>query len=131
MVFLLSMAAGCDSAESLVPVRGKVSYQGTPLHTGIIVFTPDALRGTTGSLARGEIQPDGAYTLHTGDALGVTVGRHRVTIVALDPTPAVASGQSSLIPRSLLPDKYRDPDLSGLTCDVQPGRENSIDFNLD
>jgi len=30
-----------------------------------------------------------------------------------------------------VPLKYRDPDLSGLDYQVEPGRDNHIDFHLD
>ena len=33
---------GCGGEPTLTPVRGTVSYQGSPLKGGIIVFTPDA-----------------------------------------------------------------------------------------
>jgi hypothetical protein len=35
------------------------------------------------------------------------------------------------VPQSLLPDRYRDPDLSGLVCEVQADRSNVFDFNLE
>jgi hypothetical protein len=35
------------------------------------------------------------------------------------------------IPHSLLPDKYRDPELSGLIGEVKAGQENLIDFHLE
>jgi hypothetical protein len=129
---IMLSAAGCEGgADSLAQVQGKVTYKGIPLHTGSIVFTPDAVRGTSGPLGRADIQRDGTYHLRTGDAFGVVVGWHRVTIVAVEENNVPEYGRSFAIPRSLLPDKYRDPDLSGLTCEVKAGRENVIDFNLD
>jgi hypothetical protein len=130
---LLGLAlAGCDSgAPVLASVHGRVSYNGILLHTGTIVFTPDPLRGTVGSLAHGEIQADGSYVLYTGDQPGVAEGWHRVTIVALEHPAQAPAGTQRLVPRSLLPDKYRDPGLSGLVCEVKGGNDNRIDFNLD
>jgi len=129
---LLLLAAGCDSGEgSLAPVRGTVFYGGVPLRRGTIVFTPDALRGSDGSLARADIQADGTYCLQTGDTHGAPIGWHRVTIVALEDAPAPAAEHSFVIPRSLVPDKYGDPELSGLTCEIKAGQENVIDFHLE
>jgi len=126
------LAAGCDGGEgSLAPVRGTVFYRGAPLQRGTIVFTPDALRGSDGSLARADIQPDGTYRLQTGESHGAALGWHRVTIVAQEDVPAPAADHSFVIPRSLLPDKYRDPELSGLTCEIKAGQENVIDFHLE
>jgi len=122
---------GCDAGSvQRVPVHGKVTYRGVPLFTGIIVFTPDANRGSAGPQARAELQPDGTYNLKTADQAGAFAGWYRVTVVALD-TPAPIPGQQLSIPRSLIPEKYRDPDISGLTCEVRTGTENKINFNLE
>jgi len=117
--------------EALTPVRGKVSYRGVPLSAGMIVFTPDALRGTTGALSRSEIHSDGTYVLQTNSRPGATVGWHRVTVMAIESNPAASAEGAALNPRSLLPEKYCDPELSGLSCQVRGGRMNSIDFDLD
>jgi hypothetical protein len=113
--------------ESLTPVHGTVSYQGVPLHAGTIIFTPDPERGTTGPVALAAIQPDGSYLLQTGDQPGAAPGWYRVTIVALE----TASEGGLVVPRSLLPEKYRDPDLSGLVGGVQAGQDNRLDFPLE
>jgi hypothetical protein len=129
--FLL-LALGCDSgSSSYVPVTGKVTFKGAALHSGTIVFSPDVQRGCGGLPARAEIQPDGSFTLSTGDQPGSSPGWHRVTIVALEPPAALPAGEAFAIPHSLLPEKYRDPELSGLACEVRSGDDNHIDFNLD
>jgi hypothetical protein len=129
---LLLLAGGCGggTTSSLTTVKGKVSYRGRPLATGTIVFAPDAVRGNHGALARAAIQPDGTYALQTDDAPGAAPGWYRVTVIALDSTPPT-SGKSFAVPRSLLPDKYRDPQLSGLSCEVKAERVNGINFNLE
>jgi hypothetical protein len=126
----VTLALGCGSGP-LAPVRGKVSYKGTPLRAGSIVFTPDPQRGTGGPLAQAEIQSDGTYLLRTGDAVGAAAGWHRVTVVAVEAALPGASAGPYPVPRSLLPEKYRDPELSGLSCEVKAAQENKIDFNLD
>jgi hypothetical protein len=95
------------------------------------VFTPDRERGSGGPFARAEVQPNGTYEIHMPDGNGLAPGWYRVTVLALEPPLAVAPGQFSGPPRSLLPQKYGDPDLSGLTCEVKPGQDNAIDFHLD
>ncbi len=129
--FLLALAllmpiVGCgrQANSEIAPVSGKVSYQGRPLHTGIIVFSPDSARGNSGELARAEIQADGSYRLQSGDRAGTLPGCYRVTVMAIEP------GSAASPPHSLLPPKYRDPELSGLSCEVTAGRENTINFNL-
>jgi hypothetical protein len=120
---------GCQRGPTaLLSVTGKVAYRGAPLQGGTIVFTPDSAHGESGPLAFGRIGQDGAYHLYTGEALGAAAGRYRVTITSMSTSGAVA-GQPSP-PYSLLPDKYRDPDLSDLACEIKADRTNTIDFDL-
>lgn len=131
--FLVLGAGGCGDSTTtrMAPVHGKVFYKGQPLTTGTIVFAPNPLRGTNGPLATADIQPDGSYVLHSGETFGAVVGWHRVTVVALEPQTVAASGQGFTTPRSLVPEKYRDPELSDLTCEVKAGQENGFNINLD
>ena len=129
---LVGTAAGCGSGKpALSPVHGKVTFKGTPLPCGTIVFTPDASRGHQGALARSEIQADGSYSLRTESGYGAIAGWYRVTVMAVEMPEAPPPGQRYLVPRSLLPEKYRDPELAGLVREVKPGGENVIDFVLE
>jgi hypothetical protein len=119
--------SGCDhGTPSLARVSGKILFQNRPLPGGAIVFVPDADRGNNGPLAQGTIQPGGAYTIQTSGQDGAYPGWYRVTVIAVD------RGYQSIgsPPRALVPEKYRDPQLSDLTCEVKQGQENSINFNL-
>jgi hypothetical protein len=128
----LLVLAGCgDEQPKLAIVHGKVAHDGVPLPGGTIVFTPDATRGNTGPLACAEIQPDGTYALRTANQAGATPGWHRVTVVSVAIAAPPEPGQRFAVPRSLLPSWYRDPNLSGLTCEVKPSQDNVLDFNLD
>jgi hypothetical protein len=44
---------------------------------------------------------------------------------------APALGQRLVVPRTLLPEKYRDPELAGLVREVKAGQENVINLALD
>jgi hypothetical protein len=128
----LALLAGCaPGPQQFQPVRGKVLYRGSALTQGTIVFTPDASRGYRGPLSYAQIEPDGGYTLHSDDHSGALVGCHRVTVSSVSPTAQLLPGQRFAVPQSLLPEKYRDPDRSGLACEVKGGRENVINFDLD
>ena len=111
---------------TLTAVTGKVFYRGVLLQDGVIVFSPDTSRGESGKIAYGKIKADGTYSLTTGDAPGAGSGWYRITIASdapgspFDPTPV-----------SRIPEKYRDPLLSQLQCEVKPNRDNHLDFNLD
>jgi hypothetical protein len=124
--------AGCRSGSTpLAAVHGRVFYRGQALQRGTIVFAPDETRGCRGELACAEIQADGSYILKTGDALGAVPGWHHVTISCVMPAAPAPPGQPYAYPLSLLPPRYRDPQLSGLACEVKADRTNSIDFQLD
>jgi hypothetical protein len=130
---LLLLAAGCGSGGHDVfrPVRGRVLYRGVPLSGGTIVFSPDPERGGSGPLAVADIQPDGYYVLKTEDRPGAAAGWYRVTVVALQVPPA-SPGAAGWVPaRSLVPAKYRDPELSGLSCQVRDDQDNNVEFNLE
>jgi len=133
LFLLLGMfSCGCGEKNTgFTPVRGRVFYKDQPLTRGTIVFTPDSERGGRGDLATAEIQPDGSYYLKTKDHLGVFPGWHRVTIIALEAMNNQGGAEKFIEPRSLLPDKYRDPDLSGLCFEVLPEQINVKDFHLE
>ncbi len=124
------LSSGCEEGTpSLAPVSGKVIYQNQPLPRGSIVFVPDADRGSNGPLAQGTIQPDGSYIIQTGDKPGAMPGYYRVTVIAVEESNRGYYRPASA-PHSLVPEKYRDPQLSDLSCEVKAGRENAINFNL-
>ncbi|MBI2807747.1 MAG: hypothetical protein HYX68_22430 [Planctomycetes bacterium] len=126
--FACMFVAGCQKrSTTLNQVTGKVFYKGAPLSGGLIVFSPDVNRGETGTIAFSKIGPDGSYTLQTADAKGATAGWYRVTVASLSST----SGSYETPVTSLIPDKYRDPSLSQLQCEVKTNRDNHLDFNLD
>ena len=129
---LLALAAGCTSEQpQFKPVHGKVLYHGTALTQGTIVFAPDTSRGYRGPLSYAAIEADGSYTLQGEDHPGALVGFHRVTISSVSPTAQLLPGQRFAVPLSVLPEKYRDPERSGLACEIKGDRENEINFDLD
>jgi hypothetical protein len=122
LALLIAALCGCQRTPApFAAVHGRVLYKGSQIPGGLIVFTPDASRGTSGAIAFGKIREDGSYTLFTGEAEGASAGWYRVTVGALVPSAPV----------SLLPEKYRDPSSSLLACEVKPDRPNQLDFNLD
>jgi hypothetical protein len=113
--------AGCDSKPPpLVAVHGRVTLFDASLRSGTVVFTPDAERGTYGPHAVGTIGPDGQYALLTDGSPGVTPGWHRVTVACLQPPVG-----------SRIPERYQDPQLSGLRAEVRVGVDNVFDWRLE
>ena len=119
---------GCGKKPAtLNAVTGRVYYKGATMHDGVIVFSPDTSRGESGNIAFGKIKTDGTYTLTTGDAPGAAAGWYRVTVSCV----TGASSTYDSTPISLIPEKYRDPQLSQLQCEVKVNQDNRLDFNLD
>jgi len=105
--------AGCGGGgPELVPVKGTVKYKGQPLPTGSITFHPAKGRPATGTIKDGAIQD--VTTVTAGD--GATAGTAKVTV------QANSGGGDMYAPRkSLIPDKYGDPEKSGLTAEIKAG----------
>lgn len=124
----LMLFCGCDKGPVVVPVTGKVTYQGKPLEFGSVTFQP-----RQGQPARGEIQPDGTFSLSSyapGD--GAVIGTHKVRIACYTSqkkTDQQPVGEQSL-GKLLIPRKYTLFDYSGLTAEVKADGNNSFEFNL-
>jgi hypothetical protein len=129
--FLL-LSAGCgQGTDSLQPVHGIVSYQNKPLTCGTIVFTPDTSRGHAGPIAWSAIKSDGSYSLRTEKIMGAIPGWYRVTVSAVEMAAQPEDGERYAVPHSLVPERYRDPDLADLVREVVPGKASVINLNLD
>lgn len=126
---LLAGCGGSDGPE-MAKVTGKVTYQGKPLTKGTISFvSTDPSRSNANSV----IGPDGSYSLQTtnpGD--GAVVGDYKIVVSDVDPnslnTPA--PGEPVKKQERLIPEKYENPDASGLTRKVVSG-SNTFDIALE
>ena len=126
--FALVVLAGCNRGPKMVPVTGKVIYNGHPLEFGTVMFQP-----SHGQAAQGDIQPDGTFSLSTHRLNdGVVLGTHKVRIACYEsmrPGAAKGPGERSL-GKPLVPEKYTTFDLSGLTADVSDTSTNDFTFEL-
>jgi len=102
------LGGGCGPARPpVVPVSGTVTVDGKPLTTGAITVAPE-----NGRAAAGRIGPEGRFQLSSwqpGD--GVTVGTHRVEVIATEPLPGNRR-------RWLVPKKVRSLATSLLRLEV-------------
>jgi hypothetical protein len=118
---LLPLLLGCKPEPAPVArVHGKVTVNGQPLRGGVIVFAPDEKRGNRGPLSHASIQDDGSYELGAKEGSGASLGWQRITLTAPPENNALVAGM----------EKYRNPDLSGLTYEVKPGQDNLCDISL-
>jgi hypothetical protein len=128
LLFLMVLAAiGCGRGKG--SVSGKVTYQGKPLTSGVVIFIDD--KGRPSSPAT--IGKDGNYL-----APRVSTGAMKVAVdnppppsfpkdKADDPTTKEARARAeNYIP---IPKKYKEANKSGLSFDVKPG-PNVFDITL-
>ena len=131
VVFTGLLAVGCSPSD-VGHVQGKVTVGGQPLPHGSVVFE-DAARGIA---VFAPLQTDGSYRALTYDKRGLPAGNYRVAI-----TPnVIGTGESPLVaplkppppppPGPSIPEKYTDAQTSGLTIQVQPGKNQPFDFEL-
>jgi hypothetical protein len=128
LLIVVAMIAGCNRGPKMVPVTGKVVYNGRPLEFGSITFQPPG-----GQPAQGDIQSDGTFSLSTyrlND--GAVVGKHKVRVACYESQkPGSPKGQGEqTLGKSLIPDKYTFFDLSGLTADVSENFKEPLVFEL-
>jgi hypothetical protein len=136
----LLAAAGCGGRTT--DVSGTVTFKGKPVVYGTVVFF-----GPDGLSKSGVLKPDGTYTV-----VGVPVGACKVAVSSpppqevlipstkkgrggrdedderIPPPPTISTDPAVTKGWVPLPEKFGDPDKSGLTADVQPGKP--ADFDL-
>jgi|tagenome__1003787_1003787.scaffolds.fasta_scaffold19239692_2 hypothetical protein len=116
LLVTLLFVAGCNRGPKMVPVTGKVIYNGRPLEFGVVMFQPPS-----GQPAQGTIQPDGTFTLSTYRSNdGAVSGKHKVRVACYESMrPGFAKGPGEMaLGKPLVPEKYTLIDSSGLSADV-------------
>jgi hypothetical protein len=107
-------------------VKGKVSYQGSPLTSGTVILVADGAReNKTKHEPRGSIDGQGTYRVRTAGRPGAPPGWYKVAVIANKPlnpdNPYAVTG-------SLLPKKYSDANTSDLAIEV---KEKPVDAAYD
>ncbi len=115
-----------------VAVSGTVTYNGQPIEGATVAFLPKVPAGTGASGRTDASGKFGLTAFQPGD--GAVPGSYLVTIVK---TEAQGGGEvqedssaAPAVPKSLLPEKYGNPQGSGLTAEVKEGAENQFTFDL-
>ena len=98
----------------MAPVRGKVTLDGKPLADGAVVTKPASGRGAQGFVRNGEFE---LGTKSTND--GASIGTHAVAVIAQEKLPN--AGPETKAGKLLVPERYTNPDTSGLTIEVKAG----------
>lgn len=128
---------GSDAAKSarpkVVPATGLVKYKGQPVADATVVFVPDSPAGVA---ANATTDGDGKFVLKAFDPdEGAVPGKYKVTVSKVEiPLPAPRASHDEVIkpvvPKYLVPQKYEDPEKSGLTAEVVDGQKNEFEFDL-
>jgi len=124
MLLLLLMSfplwMGCGEGKPSGSVSGEVTYKGKLQRTGCLLF----VNPKTGVGASGQLDASGSYHV-----LSLPAGEYQVAIQAPPlPSPDELS-EGAKIEEIDIPEKYLDPQTSGLSATVVEGK-NSIDFSL-
>lgn len=123
------MLAGCGgSGLETVAVDGTVTYDGKPLETGVVRFVPV---NPEGMMATGTLQSGGKYTLATRNSDGIVEGDYKVTVESflIDDTVPEKDRELGIGGKtSAIPNKYSDPETSGLKETIDGSR--TIDIAL-
>jgi hypothetical protein len=136
------LITGCSSdpnaqthIEKVVPVSGTLTYQGKPLEFYQVTFMP-----TEGQrVATGVTDAAGKFTMGTNDkGDGAPPGTHKVAFVWVGPPSNVEAGQEQIIddpsrlpkPSVKIPEKYSDPEKSGIRQEVPPSGLDDLKFDL-
>jgi hypothetical protein len=138
LVTLALMTCSCTHVTPLGEVNGTITRGGKPLDGIQVTFLPDPDKNTAGPTAGAVTDEHGRYTLSaaTGNASGIVVGHHRVTLRDLkNYQPAGGRGggrgpesSTAATPRRI-PTIYEDAGSTPLTREVKPGAQ-SIDIEV-
>ncbi len=123
LLLVLSTSLACQRGPKLVPVTGKITYKdGMTLNSGVIEFAPE----DGGPVSRSIIEPDGSFSLQTGNRAGAAPGKYKVVILQtllIDGVPSAALHKHK---GRRLHDRYRRYDSSGLKFVVEADKPNEF-----
>lgn len=115
MALCLVPGPGCKRNPRVVPVKGKVLYNGQPLPFGAVTFQPDK-----GQPAVGDLTADGSFTLSSyGPDDGAVPGRHLVSVVCYENMRPGKQKQGDSLGKLLIPLKYTRLGSSGLSVEIK------------
>lgn len=118
-------ATGCRQSD-IVPVAGRVTFEGQPVPQAVVRFLQDAR-----PMAAGGTDADGRYRLTTrqpGD--GGFIGQCKVMVAPWVPAIGDASEAPAEPVRPDIPKVFRDAATTPLSVEVKRGVKNTFDFEL-
>lgn len=145
IIGLLPCAFGCGGdGLKLAKATGKVTFKNQPLEGANVKFYPPI-----GPAAVGITDANGVFTLNTNGRAGAMLGLNRVTVSKMTEGTAGAQPKTTMTPqdmiemakanvkkentgpKSVIPEKYGDPDSGLLSADVNANAsQNDFVFDL-
>lgn len=143
---MLMLAAGCSSRVDdqwtrmrppVFPVTGIVVYQAKPVAGATVMFesqSPD--EKSRGKVAIGHTDSGGRFRVRTfKEYEGAVTGPHRISVKKIEyvenkPPNADPNIDYPPLEKSLLPERYKDFEASGLTVTVTEQGPNSFRLEL-
>ena len=115
-------AVGCSDHLPTYPVAGKVEFtSGGPVHVG----TVELKSRQHGVQARGQIQPDGSFTLTTyKDGDGAVAGTHDCVVAQFVMAEGIAGHRPSTI--GVIDRRFASYSTSGLSIEISAGESNHL-----
>ncbi|REJ90559.1 MAG: hypothetical protein DWQ34_17075 [Planctomycetota bacterium] len=138
---LSGCSGGAGDAPDYVPISGTVTYNGQPLTSGRVQYTP--VGQGKGHSATGMIDPDGSFEMSSSASIpGVAFGEYMITIhtdgtptgaTPMDsetggPPPGHPGADSNAAPT--IPEKYTVGATSGLTDTVDENHSGTKTIEL-
>ena len=126
MATTIASLVGCSDAERrFYPVRGIVRFpDGKVLREGSVEF--EIIGEKKAVTATGKIKPDGSFVLGTYQMDdGALVGKHRVVVVSNNNSGSLHE-RPGLVQETVLHEKYRSYQASGLTQEVKAETNNFV-----
>ena len=121
-----------EQRPKVIPATGRVTYKDQPVEGATVTFAPE---GGVGVAAVAITEPDGKFVLKAFDPdEGAVPGKYKVSIVKIEVIPAPPAGHDAVsrppTKKYHVPQKYEDPEKSGLKAEVADGQKNDFPFDL-
>lgn len=110
LVAVVAVAGCSDKGVKKVTIHGTISYKGQLLNSGILKFV-----GPGGAYSAATIQADGTFII-----TDVVPGEVKVGVVEAPQGSRSSPADEKKSPPVFLPEKYRDPETSGVKITIPP-----------
>lgn len=128
MLVLALMIAGCGGEDDgRRPVSGTVTLDGSPLPSGTVgLLDAEGNPGGVGMINDGEFS-----ITQSSNISGTMPGTYQVSVESWEQEPGEVLADGSMAEGKLAtPEKYRNPQTSGLTIEVPEGGVSGIQLEL-